>query len=73
MIRNRWILVLALVAGARGLPFGAEAKPAAPAKTSPKETAGSFLGGRDLGLIVNVDAPFVSLSGAGDSVRPGSG
>ena len=72
MIRNRWILVLALVTVCAALSFGAEAKPAAPAKTAPKETTGSFLGGRDLGLIVNLVDPFI-LAGAGDSVQTGLG
>jgi hypothetical protein len=74
MIRSRWILVLALLAVCAALSFGAEAKPATPSKTAPKEEpAGSFLGGRDLGLIVNAGAPFVSLSGAGDGVQTGLG
>ncbi len=72
MKHGRWSLVLVLVAVCAGLAFGAEAKPAAPAKTAPKETAGSFLGGRDLGLIVNLVTPFI-LAGAGDSVQTGLG
>jgi hypothetical protein len=73
MIRNRWILVLALIAVCAALSFGADAKPAAPSKTAPKEEpAGSFLGGRDLGLIVNLVDPF-TLAGAGDGVQTGLG
>lgn len=73
MTHARWTLVLALVAVCAATAFGAEAKPAVPAKTAPKEQpAGSFLGGRDLGLIVNLVDPF-TLAEANDGVQGGLG
>jgi hypothetical protein len=72
MIRSRWLLVLVLLAACAALSFGAAQKPAPPAKTAPKEPAGSFLGGRDLGLIVNLVDPF-TLGGSGDGVQTGIG
>ncbi len=72
MIHRRWLIVLVFAAACAALAFGATTKPAAPEKTAPKEPAGSFLGGRDLGLIVNLVDPF-TLAGAGDSVQTGLG
>ena len=72
MIHRRWLFVLVFAAVCAALAFGAEAKPAAPEKTAPKEPAGSFLGGRDLGLIVSMPMPTYIFE-AGDGVNSGLG
>lgn len=59
MNKKRWIIVLILATVAL-LAFGAD-----------KEAPG-ILGGRDLGLIVNIIDPF-HLAGAGDGVQTGLG
>jgi hypothetical protein len=64
--------VVVLVAVCAALAFGADAKPAAPAKTAPKGEPASFLGGRDIGLIINMVTPFI-MTEAADGVNTGLG
>jgi hypothetical protein len=71
MIRKS-VLIALMLAAVAGLVFGADK--AAP-KTTPapkEEAAPAFLGGRDLGLIINIIDPF-TLAGAGDGVQAGLG
>jgi len=72
MTRKKWLIALIFVVAVASLAFGADK--AAPKTTpAPKEAAESgFLGGRDLGLIVNLVDPF-TLAEAGDGVQAGLG
>lgn len=60
MIKKSWLIVLVLVAGA-ALAFGAD-----------KAAGTEALGGRDIGLIINLVNPF-TFAGAGDGVQTGLG
>ena len=72
MSRKRWLTVLVFIVAVAGLAFGAD-KAAPKTKPAQKEAAESgFLGGRDIGLIVNLVDPF-TLAEAGDGVQAGLG
>ena len=72
MTRKKWLIALIFVLAVASLAFGAD-KAAPKTKPAAKEAAESdFLGGRDLGLIVNLVDPF-TLAEAGDGVQAGLG